>query len=92
MEEDDKKVEHCSIPNCNSENPEFKAPVKDPVMREMWEDAFSQNGRLEISKTTFSRMKICEKHFDENDIIRDLKSELLGLPVKRKLNPGGNES
>ena len=92
MEDNDKKVERCSIPNCNSDNPEFKAPVKDPVMREMWEDALSQSGKMEINKTAFSRMKICEKHFNENDIIRDLKSELLGLPIKRKLNPGGNKS
>ena len=92
MEDNDKKVELCSIPNCDSENPEFKAPVKDPVMKEMWEDALSQSGKMEINKTAFSRMKICEKHFNENDIIRDLKSELLGLPIKRKLNPGGNKS
>ena len=87
--EDPLKVELCGVANCNSENPEFKLPAKDPLMRELWEDALSQGGKLTINKTTFSKMKICEKHFDEDDIIRDLKNELLGLPIKRKLNPKG---
>lgn len=73
----------CFIPDCQSDNPEFAVP-KDPFYKGLWEDVIEKYGL-----TLKGKLKICEKHFSPNDIIRDLKGELLGLPIKRKLKPEG---
>ena len=74
----------CFIPDCQSNNPEFAVP-KDPFYKGLWEDVIEKYGIFSLKP----KLKICEKHFSQNDIIRDLKGELLGLPIKRKLKPEG---
>ena len=76
----------CFIPDCQSDNPEFAVP-KDPFYKGLWEDVIEKYG-LSLKP----KLKICEKHFSQNDIIRDLKGELLGLPIKRKLKPEGERN
>ena len=80
-----KKIVKCAIPNCESKEAEFGFP-KDPTIRKIWKDLCE---KYEVSNAALSRYRVCENHFSSNDIIRDLKGELLGLPIKRKLKPGG---
>merc|ERR1712012_1360691 len=64
----------CCISSCRSKEPPFFAFPKDKSLKKLWEDA---TGILNVRPN--SHIKNC---------VRDLKNELLGLPLKPKLQPG----
>jgi hypothetical protein len=41
-----------------------------------------------INESDPSLMRICSKHFRSEDFIRDLRNEMLGLPLRNLLKPG----
>ena len=81
-----KSIVRCCISHCkNDQPPFFSFPKTGSVLasvRNSWEEA---TGKFNVK--TFSNQKVCMKHFSPDDLVRDLKSELLGLPAKPKLKP-----
>nr|XP_040576569.1 uncharacterized protein LOC121125436 [Lepeophtheirus salmonis]XP_040576570.1 uncharacterized protein LOC121125436 [Lepeophtheirus salmonis] len=70
----------CAVAICGSpNNVVYHDFPKDCLRRKIWERACHRKGRL--GKTP----RICENHFEENNYERDLRNELLGLPLRRKL-------
>ena len=69
----------CCISHCkNGDLPSFPFPSNNKYRKE-WEEATCR------SNVKSRSIRVCKKHFDEFDFVRDLKSELLGLPPKLKL-------
>ena len=69
----------CCISHCkNGDLPSFPFPSNNKYRKE-WEEATCR------SNVKSRSIRVCKKHFDELDFVRDLKSELLGLPPKLKL-------
>ena len=78
-----KRSVKCCISSCGSKiSPHFSFP-RDAKIRKIWEDT---TGKSNVKST--QQLKVCFKHFDKDDIARDLKSELLKLPSKPKLKEG----
>ena len=77
-----KPIVRCCISHCKNDQPPFFSFPKTGSVRNSWEEA---TGKFNVK--TFSNQKVCMKHFSPDDLVRDLKSELLGLPAKPKLKP-----
>ena len=77
-----KPIIRCCISHCKNDQPPFFSFPKTGSIRNSWEEA---TGKFNVK--TFSNQKVCMKHFSPDDLVRDLKSELLGLPAKPKLKP-----
>ena len=71
----------CCISHCKNDQPPLFPFPKNAKIRRFWEEA---TGKYDV-KTSY--VKVCLKHFSPNDLVRDLKSELLGLTPKQKLKP-----
>ena len=71
----------CCISHCKNDQPPLFPFPKNPNIRSFWEEA---TGKFDVKS---GHIKVCMKHFSSDDLIRDLKSELLGLPLKPKLKP-----
>ncbi|XP_071742707.1 uncharacterized protein [Lepeophtheirus salmonis] len=70
----------CAVAICDSPNDAiYHHFPKDPLRRKKWESACYRKDPLG------KYPRICENHFEEKDYKRDLKGELLGLILKRKL-------
>ena len=77
-----KPIVRCCISHCKNDQPPFFSFPKTGSIRNSWEEA---TGKFNVK--TFSNQKVCMIHFSPDDLVRDLKSELLGLPAKPKLKP-----
>ena len=75
---------HCSVVICKSPQDAsyFKFP-SDPALCKRWERACR---RLKPLNTKNAR--VCDRHFQPEDFVRDLKNELLNRSIKKKLKPG----
>ena len=71
----------CCIGHCKNDEPPLFPFPKNQNIRNFWEEA---TGKFNVKS---GHIKVCMKHFSPDDLIRDLKSELLGLPLKPKLKP-----
>merc|ERR1711982_23178 len=69
----------CCISHCKNDQPPFFPFPKSGSLRNFWEEA---TGKFNVKSA-----KVCMKHFTSEDLVRDLKSELLGLTPKAKLKP-----
>ena len=83
---------HCMAINCTNSHRKckgldkkiiFHRIPKDKNLRKKWINAIKRKDPPMTDKSS-----VCSEHFLESDYERDLKSELLGLPDKRKLKPG----
>lgn len=72
----------CCISSCRSESPPHFPFPKEPNLKKIWE---SVTGKTNVKSYS---TKVCKKHFQQEDFLRDLKSELLGLPIKHRLKQG----
>uniref|UniRef100_A0A0K2UFB4 THAP domaincontaining protein 4like [Acyrthosiphon pisum] n=1 Tax=Lepeophtheirus salmonis TaxID=72036 RepID=A0A0K2UFB4_LEPSM len=74
------KTVSCAVAICDSPNNAiYHHFPKDPLRRSKWESACHRKDPLG------KYPRICENHFEEKDYKRDLKGELLGTLLKRKL-------
>ena len=75
------KFKTCAVSSCCSPNGimYFCFP-KDSDIQQKWVRKCRSNKTFNVKNA-----KICESHFSEDSFARDLKGELLGLPLKRKL-------
>ena len=71
----------CCLNHCKSDEPPLFPFPKNQNIRSFWEEA---TGKFDVKS---GQIKVCMKHFSSDDLIRDLKSELLGLTPKPKLKP-----
>jgi len=77
-------VHPCSVEGCRNKAKDgiFRFP-RDAGLRLQWIESL----RLDPASVN-DQTRVCGAHFGEDDFLRDLKGELLGIPSKRKtLNP-----
>ena len=81
-----KKRKICAVPTCTDPQDKhyFVFPYKDRAMNHMW----VQKVKRADKEFNPASARICENHFSSKMIQRDLKAELLGLQVKKKLVKG----
>ena len=75
------KYRTCAISNCLSPNgiKYFSFP-KDNETQRVWVKQWKSSKSINVKNA-----RVCESHFSEESFIRDLRGELLGLPIQRKL-------
>ena len=77
-----KKSTHCAVVSCPSPvRVSYHNFPKDAKLRKIWLKAC---GRATVQ----AKASVCAQHFKQEDFKRDLRNELLGLPVRGLLNPG----
>ena len=81
-----KRRKICAVPTCTDPQDKhyFMFPFKDRTMNHKWVQKVKRADK-EFNPNT---ARICEDHFSAKMIQRDLKAELLGLQVKKKLVKG----
>ncbi|CAB4060221.1 unnamed protein product [Lepeophtheirus salmonis] len=73
----------CAVANCpNPRDVSYHSFPKEPELQIMWVQSC---GRDKVNPKT---ARICGSHFLKDDFLRDLKNELLGLPLVKRLKPG----
>jgi hypothetical protein len=73
----------CAVAICPSA-PEATYHVfpKDEHLQKLWVDLCKRKETINV-KTA----RVCSFHFKEEDYERDLKNEVLGLPIRKRLKP-----
>ena len=71
----------CAVSTCKSPNgiSYFRFP-KETEKQKIWIDKCQREDQIKIKSA-----RICETHFSDECFQRDLKNELLGLPLKRNI-------
>lgn len=85
MEERNKTKKICAVAICNSPRNKdiiYHVFPKDEVISKQWIVKCKRQDKI---NTKFA--SICSSHFLPSDYERDLKNELLGLPLKKTLKP-----
>ena len=73
---------NCAVVSCPSPSGiPYKSFPKDPKLQEKWISAC----KTEPNSINVKTAKVCLRHFTQDCFERDLKNELLGLPVKKIL-------
>ncbi|XP_067011057.2 THAP domain-containing protein 1 [Anabrus simplex] len=80
----------CAVATCGHHNRKTKGMnivyhifPKDPTVRKRWIDACKRSDNINLKYAT-----VCSAHFTDEDYVRDLKSELLGLQPSKVLKSG----
>ncbi len=74
----------CAIASCSSPNGiSYHKFPKEPSLRKIWLEACKRKDKVNPDTAT-----ICAHHFKQENFVRDLKNELLNLPVRITLKPG----
>ena len=76
------KSHSCAISSCT--NPKDKTYFSFPREEERKKIWVSSCARADF--VNVNTAKICEIHFSEDNFVRDFQHELMGLPVRRRLN------
>ena len=71
-------VNKCAVAGCAS-RVLLHQPQTNEVSRK-WKQAIKYEGEV----TNYKRLKICSDHFSPEDYQRDLRSELMGCPARKK--------
>ncbi|XP_040569334.1 transposable element P transposase isoform X1 [Lepeophtheirus salmonis] len=76
-----RRLPFCSVSICNSTEPRcYHRFPKDLYLQELWIRACNSKKKISLSTA-----RICQYHFLPNDYCRDLRNELMGLPIRMKL-------
>ena len=74
----------CSVATCSSPNGIiYHRFPKEGTIQKAWKVTCKRNDKIN-DKTAF----VCELHFKEDDYQRDLRNELLSLPIRKILKTG----
>ncbi len=74
----------CAVAICPSPKGQvYHVFPKDLKLQKVWIDACKRKDKINVK---FAR--VCSLHFQESDYERDFQSELLNLPIKKRLKAG----
>jgi len=76
----------CAVASCSSPNGiSYHKFPKEPSLRKIWLEACKMKDKVNPDTAT-----ICARHFKQENFVRDLRNELLNLPVRNILKAGNN--
>ena len=84
----------CAVPSCKNisvntgggKRVSYFSFPKDERLKHIW--IRKCNGK---TSDNYDEEYICSDHFREDDFERDLRGELLNMPIKKKLKPNGKQ-